>query len=125
MTISLKLKNPGVFKVATAGGPVIDWKWYEIMYGERYMGTPQNNPEGFKNASLLNYVDNLQGKLLIMQGYQDNTVVPQHCIEFLKQCVRHDKQLDFFLYTEHPHNVGGKDRIHLYKKIYTYYKENL
>ena len=54
MTISLTLKNPGVFKVATAGGPVIDWKYYEAMYGERYMDTPEENPEGYKNSNLLN-----------------------------------------------------------------------
>lgn len=125
MTISMKLRNPGVFKVATAGGPVVDWKWYEVMYGERYMGTPQNNPEGFKNASLLNYIDNLQGKLLIMQGYQDNTVVPQHSLEFIRNCVKKNKPVDYFIYTEHEHNVRGKDRIHLYEKIYQYYQDNL
>ena len=125
MTISLKLKNPGVFKVASAGGPVIDWKWYEVMYGERYMGTPENNPEGYKNASLLNYIDNLQGKLLIFQGYQDNTVVPQHSIEFIRNSVKKGKLVEYFLYPDHEHNVRGKDRINLYQRIYQYYKENL
>lgn len=125
MTISLKLKNPGVFKIASAGGPVIDWKWYEVMYGERYMGTPENNPEGYKNASLLNYIDNLQGKLLIFQGYQDNTVVPQHSIEFIRNSVKKGKLVEYFLYPDHEHNVRGKDRINLYQRIYQYYKENL
>ncbi|MDR0971095.1 MAG: DPP IV N-terminal domain-containing protein [Bacteroidales bacterium] len=125
MTISLKLKNPKVFKVATAGGPVIDWKWYEVMYGERYMGTPQNNEEGYKTSSLLNYVQNLEGKLLVIHGYQDATVVPQHSIEFIKACIKHGKQVDFFLYPDHEHNVMGKDRLNLYEKIYQYYKENL
>ncbi|MDD4829202.1 MAG: DPP IV N-terminal domain-containing protein [Bacteroidales bacterium] len=125
MTISLKLKNPGVFKVATAGGPVIDWKWYEVMYGERYMGSPENNPEGYKNASLLNYIDKLEGKLLLIEGYQDATVLPQHSIEFIRNSVKKGKQVDFFLYPDHEHNVRGKDRIHLYQKIYQYHKENL
>jgi dipeptidyl-peptidase-4 len=125
MTISLKLKNPGVFKVATAGGPVIDWKWYEVMYGERYMDTPEQNPEGYKNASLLNYVDKLEGKLLIIQGGVDNTVVPQHSSSFLKKCIDQGKQLDYFIYPTHEHNVSGIDRTHLYRKIYEYYKQNL
>ncbi|MCX6231864.1 MAG: DPP IV N-terminal domain-containing protein [Bacteroidetes bacterium] len=125
MTISMKLKNPGVFKVATAGGPVIDWKWYEVMYGERYMDTPEQNPEGYKNASLLNYVDKLEGKLLIIQGGVDNTVVPQHSSSFLKKCIDLGKQVDYFIYPTHEHNVSGIDRTHLYRKIYEYYKQNL
>lgn len=125
MTISLMLKQPNIFKAASAGGPVIDWKWYEVMYGERYMGTPQDNPKGYENASLINHIDSLNGKLLIIQGYQDNTVVPQHCIEFLRNAVKKDKLVDFFLYPDHEHNVRGKDRIHLYKKIYQFHKDNL
>ncbi len=125
MTISLMLKQPNIFKAASAGGPVIDWKWYEVMYGERYMGTPQDNPKGYENASLINHIDSLNGKLLIIQGYQDNTVVSQHCIEFLRNAVKKDKQVDFFLYPDHEHNVRGKDRIHLYKKIYQFHKDNL
>ncbi|MDR1725950.1 MAG: DPP IV N-terminal domain-containing protein [Bacteroidales bacterium] len=125
MTISLMLKNSGVFKTATAGGPVIDWKWYEIMYGERYMGTPEDNNEGYENASLLNYVDNLTGKLLVIHGAQDNTVVMQHSLEFIKTCIKHGKQVDYFIYPDHEHNVRGKDRLHLYQKIFDYHKANL
>ena len=125
MTISLMLKNPGVFKVGTAGGPVIDWKWYEVMYGERYMDTPEQNPEGYKNASLLNYADKLQGKLLIMHGTSDPTVVWQNSLSFIKKCVDEGKQLDYFVYPGHEHNVSGMDRVHLYKKISDYFKENL
>ncbi len=125
MTISMKLKNPGVFKVATAGGPVIDWKWYEVMYGERYMDTPEQNPEGYKNASLLNYVDKLEGKLLIIQGGVDNTVVPQHSSSFIKKCIDLGKQVDYFNYPTHEHNVSGIDRTHLYRKIFEYYRQNL
>ncbi len=125
LTVSMKLKNPGVFKVATAGGPVIDWKWYEVMYGERYMDTPEENPEGYKNASLLNYVDKLDGKLLIIQGAQDNTVVWQHSLNFIQKCIEKGKQVDYFVYPNHEHNVRGLDRAHLYRKIYEYYKQNL
>ena len=125
MTISLKLKNPGVFKVATAGGPVIDWKWYEIMYGERYMSSPEDNPEGYEKSSLLNYADQLEGKLLVIHGAQDPTVVMQHSLEFIKRCIKAGKNIDYFIYPDHEHNVIGKDRIHLYEKIYRYHKENL
>lgn len=125
MTISLKLKNPGVFKTATAGGPVIDWKWYEIMYGERYMSSPEDNPEGYEKASLLNYANQLEGKLLVIHGSQDPTVVMQHSLEFIKRCIKNGKQVDYFIYPDHEHNVIGKDRIHLYEKIYQYHKENL
>lgn len=125
MTISLKLKNPGVFKTATAGGPVIDWKWYEIMYGERYMSSPEDNPEGYEKASLLNYANQLEGKLLVIHGAQDPTVVMQHSLEFIKKCIKNGKQVDYFIYPDHEHNVRGKDRIHLYEKIYQYHKENL
>lgn len=127
MTLGLTLRNPGVFKVATAGGPVIDWKWYEVMYGERYMGTMQDNPEGYKNASILSYIDNMaeDTHILVMQGYQDNTVVPQHSLEFIRLCVEKKKPVDYFMYTNHEHNVRGKDRVELYKKIFNYYEDYL
>ncbi|MBN2175457.1 MAG: S9 family peptidase [Bacteroidales bacterium] len=125
MTISMILKHPGVFKVATAGGPVIDWKYYEIMYGERYMDTPKDNPEGYENACLLNYVDQLEGKLMIFHGTMDPTVVWQNSLTFIKKCVDEQKHVDYFVYPGHPHNVRGKDRMHLYEKIRMYFDENL
>jgi len=125
MTISMFLKHPESFKVAVCGGPVIDWQYYEVMYGERYMDTPQSNPEGYRNACLLNYVGSLNGKLLIIHDDQDNTVVPQNSISFLKKCVDQGKQVDFFLYPGHEHNVRGKDRVHLNQKMADYFKANL
>jgi dipeptidyl-peptidase-4 len=125
MTISLMLKNPGVFKVGVCGGPVTDWKYYEVMYGERYMDTPESNPKGYENACLLNYVKNLKGKLLIIHDDQDETVVPQNSVTFLKKCVDEGKQVDFFLYPGHEHNVRGKDRVHLNQKMTQYFQENL
>lgn len=127
MTLSLALNNPDVVKVATAGGPVIDWKWYEVMYGERYMGTPENNAEGYESSSVLNLIDNMKENqhILVMQGYLDNTVVPQHSLEFIRQCVVKKKPVDYFMYTSHEHNVRGKDRVELYKKIFHYYEDYL
>lgn len=125
MTISMMLKNPGVFKVGVAGGPVIDWQYYEIMYGERYMDTPQDNPEGYKNACLLNYVDDLQGKLMIIHGTNDPTVVWQNSLQFLKKAIKANKQMDYFVYPGHGHNVRGIDRSHMYEKISNYFIDNL
>jgi dipeptidyl-peptidase 4 len=121
MTTSLMLKHPGVFSCAVAGGPVIDWKMYEIMYTERYMDSPQDNPKGYENANLLNKVKNLQGKLMLIHGTDDNTVVWQHSIDFVKKCVDEGVQVDYFVYPGHEHNVRGKDRVHLMQKITDYF----
>lgn len=125
MTTSFMLKHPEVFKVAVAGGPVIDWNMYEIMYTERYMDSPQQNPEGYKRANLLDKVQNLKGHLLMIHGAQDNVVVWQHSIKFLKSAVDHGVQLDYFVYPGHEHNVLGKDRVHLMQKVTDYFDEYL
>lgn len=125
MAITLKLKNPGVFRVATAGGPVTDWKYYEVMYGERYMDTPEQNPDGYSEACLMNHIGKLEGKLMIIHGALDNTVVWQHSLQFVKTAIEQQKQLDYFIYPTHEHNVRGIDRAHLFRKLATYYKENL
>ena len=125
MTTSFMLKNPEVFKVGVAGGPVIDWNMYEIMYTERYMDSPQNNPEGYKQANLLDKVQNLKGHLLMIHGAQDNVVVWQHSMKFLKAAVDHGVQMDYFVYPGHEHNVLGKDRVHLMQKVTDYFDEYL
>ena len=121
MTISLMTNYPDVFKVGVAGGPVIDWHWYEVMYGERYMDTPQTNPEGYKKTSLLYKAKDLKGKLQIIQGYNDVTVVPQHCLSFLKACIAAGKQPDFFMYPGEPHNMRGHQSTHLHERISQYF----
>ncbi len=124
MTTSLMLRNPGVFTTGVAGGPVTDWKYYEIMYGERYMDKPEQNPKGYDQASLLNYASNLKGKLLLIHGTVDDVVVLQHNYALVKKFVEAEKQMDFFPYPMHKHNVSGKDRVHLIEKILTYILEN-
>ena len=124
MASSLILRHPGVFTTAVAGGPVTDWKYYEVMYGERYMDTPQENPEGYENSRVPKYIENLKGKLLIIHGSVDPTVVPQHSMTLLKEAVDKKVQLDFFTYPMHPHNVRGKDRVHLMTKVLDYIIEN-
>lgn len=125
MSINLKLSHPEIFKVAVAGGPVIDWKYYEVMYGERYMDTPDENPDGYAAANLRSKVKNLEGKLLVIQGDMDPVVLWQHSLSFLKACVDEGKLVDYFVYPGHVHNVQGKDRAHLIRKISTYFDENL
>lgn len=125
MSINLKLNYPEVFKVATAGGPVTDWKYYEVMYGERYMDSPDENPEGYKAASLLYQAGKLDGKLLILHGDMDDVVVLQHSLALLRRFVEEMKLADFFVYTGHPHNVRGRDRAHLIRKITAYFDQNL
>lgn len=125
MTISLMTNYPDIFKVGVAGGPVIDWKWYEVMYGERYMDTPQTNPEGYEKTSLINKAKDLKGKLQIITGYNDNTVVPQHCLAFLKACIEAGTQPDFFVYPGEPHNMRGHDSVHLHERITQYFEDYL
>lgn len=125
MTISLLTNYPDVFKVGVAGGPVIDWKWYEVMYGERYMDTPESNPEGYEKASLLNRAKDLKGRLLVITGMNDNTVVPQHCLMFLNKCAEVGTYPDFFAYPGESHNMMGHKSVHLHEMITRYFEDFL
>ena len=125
MTISLMTNYPDVFKVGVAGGPVIDWKWYEVMYGERYMDTPQTNPEGYAKTSLINKAKDLRGKLQIIIGLNDATVVPQHALSFLAECIKVGTQPDFFVYPGEPHNMRGHQSVHLHERITQYFEDYL
>ena len=125
MSTSLKINYPETFKVSVAGGPVLDWKYYEIMYGERYMDTPQENPDGYELTSLENKTDKLEGKLLMIHCTTDPVVMWQHSLVFVENCIHNGKQLDYFVYPGHDHNVYGPDRAHLIVKITEYFKDNL
>ncbi len=125
MTTSLMLRTNNAFKVGVGGGAVIDWSYYEVMYTERYMDTPQKNPDGYKEANLLNYVDSLKGKLLLVHGTSDPTVVWQHTLMFVKKAADLNKPLDYFPYPGHGHGIRGKDALHLYTKITQYFLDNL
>ena len=125
MTISLMTNYPDVFKVGVAGGPVIDWKWYEVMYGERYMDTPQTNPEGYAQTSLINKAADLMGRLQIIIGLNDPTVVPQHAYSFFKACIAAGTQPDFFVYPGQGHNMRGHQSVHLHERITRYFDDYL
>ncbi len=125
MTTALMLRYPEIFKVGVAGGPVIDWSYYEIMYGERYMDTPQSNPEGYRQCNLKNLAGNLKGHLLLIHDDHDDTCVPQHTLSFMKACVDARTYPDLFIYPMHKHNVLGRDRVHLHEKITRYFEDYL
>ena len=127
MTTSLMSRPEagGVFRCGVAGGPVIDWSMYEIMYTERYMDSPKENPQGYAKSNLFNYVDNLSGRLLMIHGSSDDVVLWQHSLRYIRECVRKGKQIDYFVYPEHLHNVMGGDRVHLFEKIEAFFNENL
>ncbi len=125
MTTNLMLSYPDVFKVGVAGGPVIDWKYYEIMYGERYMDTPQANPEGYKGSNLNEKAGNLKGRLEIIYGGNDPTCVPQHTLSFIRSCIDKGTHPDLFTYPGQGHNMVGKDRVHLHEHITRYFKDHL
>lgn len=127
MTTSLmsRPEAKGVFRCGVAGGPVIDWSMYEIMYTERYMDTPKENPEGYAKSNLFNHIDDLSGRLLMIHGSSDNVVLWQHSLRYIRECVRKGKQIDYFVYPEHEHNVLGPERVHLFEKIEKFFNENL
>lgn len=125
MTTNLMLTYPDIFKVGVAGGPVIDWKFYEVMYGERYMDIPETNPEGYKGSDLKQKAGNLKGRLEIIIGGTDPTCVPQHSYSFLRACIEAGTHPDFFVYPEDGHNMMGRDRVHLHKHITRYFEDHL
>ena len=120
MTTNLMLTYPDVFKVGVAGGPVIDWSYYEIMYGERYMDTPQDNQKGYDENNLCLRAGDLKGRLLIVFGYNDPVCVPQHTLSFIRACENAGTHPDLFTYPGDQHNMFGRDRVHLHEHITRY-----
>jgi dipeptidyl-peptidase-4 len=125
MTLNLMLRHPEVFKVGVAGGAVTDWRFYEIMYTERYMDEPKDNAAGYEATRMPVLADRLEGKLMMIHGSSDDVVVPQHCMVMLNAFINADKQVDFFMYPGHKHNVRGPDRVHLITKIIDYVEQHL
>jgi dipeptidyl aminopeptidase/acylaminoacyl peptidase len=124
MATSLMLKSK-MFKVGVAGGAVIDWSFYEVMYTERYMETPEKNREGYKENNLRNFIENLKGELLLIHCDNDPVVLWQNTLSFLKKAIQSKKQVDYFVYPGHGHNVQGPDRVHLMLKVKRYFDEKI
>lgn len=125
LTTNFMLTNPGIFKAAVAGGPVMDWQLYEVMYTERYMDTPGENPEGYAKANLIKQAGKLKGNMLLIHGMQDPVVVQQQSVNFVRACIDNGIQVDYMIYPGHEHNVQGKDRAHLYQKVTDYFMAQL
>lgn len=125
MATNLMLTYPEVFKVGVAGGPVMNWAYYEIMYGERYMDTPQENPQGYQESNLIDRAGDLQGRLLLIHGGVDPVVVWQHSQLFLQAAVKASTLPDYMIYPMDEHNVRGQDRVHLHKVICRYFEDHL
>ena len=124
MTTNLLLNYPNLFTCGVAGGPVTNWEYYEVMYTERYMDHPDNNKDGYEKTNLINKTHLLQDPLLMIHGLVDDIVLPKHSLEFVKSSVDNNIQMDYFIYPGHPHNVRGKDRLHLIQKIIDYIRAN-
>lgn len=125
MTISLMTKYPDIFKVGVAGGPVIDWSKYEVMYTERYMDLPEINPKGYAKTCLEDKAKDLQGRLLIIIGMNDPVVVPQHAMQFINACNEAGTYPDFYVYPGEEHNMQGHMSVHLHEKITRYFEDFL
>lgn len=125
MTLNLMLRHSETFKVGVAGGPVTDWKYYEIMYGERYMDSPKENPEGYMETNMVERAGDLKGRLLLMHGDEDPTVVLQHNLQFIKKAIKEGTHPDLFIYPGHGHNMIGHDRVHLHEHITRYFNDFL
>ena len=124
MASSLLTRHPEVFRTAVAGGAVTDWKYYEVMYGERYMDTPQTNPEGYENSRVGKYLDGLKRPLLFIHGSVDDIVVPQHLMSLAKESISKNDFIEMFFYPMHAHGVSGLDHINLTERIIDYIKKH-
>ncbi len=125
MTLSLVTEHPEAFRAASCGGPVVNWEWYEVMYGERYMDTPQENPDGYAHANIIPKIKNVKCPLLVMHGCQDHTVVWQQSLELMRQAVTDGIEIEYFPYTIYDHNVIGPERVHLWNKLLQFHNQNL
>lgn len=116
----------GTFKVGLAVAPPTDWRFYDTVYTERFMRTPQENPEGYRVTSPINYVDKVQGKLLIVHGTADDNVHIQNTMAYIEAMVQANKQFDMMVYKDRDHGIyGGNTRFHLFTKLSNYLFDNL
>ena len=126
MTALCMTKGAPNFKVGVAIAPVTDLRLYDTIWTESYMGLLSENKKGYDNASVLNYADQLQGKLLLIHGTGDDNVHPQNTIQLMDEFVRADKHVDILLYANRNHGIfGGNTTFHMWTKIINYFKENL
>nr|WP_315140864.1 S9 family peptidase [uncultured Flavobacterium sp.] len=120
------LKGADVFKMAIAVAPVTNWRFYDSVYTERYMQTPQENASGYDENSPINHVDKLKGKFLLIHGSGDDNVHVQNSMQMMEALIQANKQFDSQIYPDKNHGIyGGKTRVQLYTKMTNFIKENL
>ena len=120
------LRGAEVFKMAIAVAPVTNWRYYDSIYTERYMRTPQENASGYDDNSPINYVEKLKGKYLLVHGSADDNVHYQNTMEMANALIKANKQFDLFIYPNKNHGIyGGNTRLHLFTKMTNFIKENL
>ncbi len=127
MAMSLLIHYPDVFTCGIAGAPVTNWDYYEMMYGERYMDTPMQNPQGYARSDLPSHAGNLENDLLIIHGANDSTVVLQNSLQFVKACINSgaSDHLEYFVYPGSDHHINGWREQHLFEKMENYFDERL
>ena len=125
MTLNLMLRSPGTFACGASGAPVTDWAQYETGYTERYMDTPAENPSGYRTASVLPLAEKLRGRLLIIHGTDDKTVMWSHSLALVHRLVDADRLVDYMPYPMQKHGIRGKSRSHLYKLLTRYFQDHL
>ena len=126
MTLMAMSEGTPIFKAGVAVAAVTDWNYYDTIYGERFMRTPQENHDGYQASSAFTRADKLHGKLLLVHGMADDNVHYQNCAEYAEHLVQLGKQFDMQIYTNRNHSIfGGYTRMHLYTKLTNFFKENL
>ena len=126
MSTNALLKGNDTFEMAIAVAPVTSWRFYDTIYTERYMQTPQENPTGYDDNSPFNYPELLKGKYLLVHGSGDDNVHVQNTMRMIEALVQANKQFDWAIYPDKNHGIyGGNTRLHLYTKMTNFVKENL
>lgn len=125
MTLNMLTAHPDVFRAGVAGGPVCDWRLYEVMYGERYMDTPAENPDGYERTSVANRIGDLRARLLVVQGAMDSTVVWQNALRLTNAAIEKGVFIDHAIFPSHPHGVSGHDNVHCVATIKRYFDDFL
>ena len=126
MSSNCLFKGADVFKMAIAVAPVTNWRFYDSVYTERYMQTPQENASGYDENSPINHVSKLKGNFLLIHGTADDNVHVQNSMQMIEALVQANKQFDWAIYPDKNHGIyGGKTRIQLFNKMTNYIKEKL
>lgn len=119
-------RGNGIFKAGVAIAPVTDWRFYDTVYTERFMRTPQQNNGGYLNGSPITLAAHLEGKLLLMHGTSDDNVHLQHSMEYARALIEANKHFEMFFFPDSDHSIArGNARSYLNEKVIRFYKENL